>query len=75
MGQNMTQDDFIQLQDIAYLDWKHKKRSWRLHTNLTISIRSWALQHSEEVLFFQDVNEINGTQVPFTIGIQNTNSM
>ncbi len=69
-GQSMTQDDFIRLQDIAYLDWKHKKGSWRLHTNPTISIWSWALQHSEDVFFFQYVGEINGTQVPFTIGIQ-----
>ncbi len=69
-GQSMTQDDFIRLEDIAYLDRKHKKGSWRLHTNLAISIRSCALQHPEDVLFFQDVGEINGTQVPFTIGIQ-----
>ncbi len=27
VGQSMTWDDFIQLQDTAYLDWKHKKRS------------------------------------------------
>jgi len=66
----MTQDDFIQFQDIAYLDWKHKKGNWCLHTNLVISIRSWALQHSEDVFFFQDVGEINETQVPFTISIQ-----
>jgi hypothetical protein len=38
VNQSMTQDDFIQLQDIAYLDWKHKKKSWHLHTNSTISI-------------------------------------
>jgi hypothetical protein len=69
-GQSMTRDDFIRLQDIAYLDWKHKKGNWRLHTNPAISIRSWALQHPEDVFFFQDVGEINGTQVPFTIGIQ-----
>jgi hypothetical protein len=50
-GQNMTQDDFIWLQDIAYLDRKHKKGSWHLHTNPTISIWSWALQHPENVLF------------------------
>jgi hypothetical protein len=60
----------MRLQDIAYLDQKHKKGSWSLHTNLTISIWSWALQHSEDVFFSQDVNEINGTQVPFTISIQ-----
>jgi hypothetical protein len=52
------------------LDWKHKNRSWCLHTNPTISIQSWAFQHLEDVFFFQDVGEINGTQVPFTIGIQ-----
>jgi hypothetical protein len=68
-SQSMTRDDFIQLQDIAYLDRKHKKGSWHLHTNPIISIQSWALQHPEDVLFLQDVGEINGTQVPFTIGI------
>jgi len=70
VGQSVTRDDFIQLQDIAYLDWKHKKKSWRLHTNLTISIWSRVLQHLEDVFLFQDVSEINETQVPFTIGIQ-----
>ncbi len=39
-GQSTTRDDFIQLQDIAYLDRKHKKGSWRLHTKPAISIRS-----------------------------------
>jgi hypothetical protein len=43
-GQSVTQNDFIRLQNIAYLDRKHKKRSWRLHTNPAISIWSWALQ-------------------------------
>ncbi len=70
VGQSMTRDDFIRLQDIAYLDQKHKKGSWRLHTNLALSIRSWGLQHPKDVFFFQDVGEINGIQVPFTIGIQ-----
>jgi len=69
-GQSMTQDDFIRLQDIAYLDWKHKKGSWRLIINPEISIQSWALQHPKDVFFFQDVGEMNGTQVPFTTGIQ-----
>jgi len=41
-----------------------------IHTNLAISTRSWALQHSEDVFFFQDVGEINEIQVPFTIRIQ-----
>jgi hypothetical protein len=69
VGQSMTQDDFIRLQDITYLDRKHKKGSWDLHTNPTILIQSWPFQHPEDVFFFQDVDEINGTQVPFTIGI------
>jgi hypothetical protein len=56
------------------LNWKYKKGSWRLHTNPVISIWSWALQHLEDVFFFQDVGEINRIQVPFTIGIQ-TNDM
>jgi hypothetical protein len=52
------------------LDEKHKKWSWHLHTNPTISIQSWALQHLEDVFIFQDVGEINGIQVPFTTCIQ-----
>jgi hypothetical protein len=52
------------------LDWKHKKGSWRLHTNLVISIHSWAFQHPEDVFFLQNVGEMNGIRVPFTIGIQ-----
>jgi hypothetical protein len=66
----MTQDDFIRFQDIAYLDQKHKKGSWHLHTNPAISIWSWALQHSKDVFFLQGVGEMNRTQVPFTISIQ-----
>ncbi len=30
--QSMTQDDFIWLQDITYLDRKHKKGSWQIYT-------------------------------------------
>jgi len=30
-SEHMTQDDFLQLQDIAYLDQKHKKGTWCLH--------------------------------------------
>ncbi len=66
----MTQDDFIQLQDIAYLDGKHKNWSWHLHINPGFLIQSWVLQHLEDVFFLQDVSEINKTQVLFTIGIQ-----
>jgi hypothetical protein len=69
VGQNMTWNDFIQLQDIAYLDWKHKNGNWCLHTNPTISIQCWALQLPEDVFFFQNVGEINEIWVPFTIGI------
>ncbi len=51
VGQSMTWDDFIRLQDIAYLNWKHKKGSWHLHTDLAISIESWAPQHPKCVFF------------------------
>jgi len=40
VGESMTQNDFIWLQNIAHLDRKHKKGNWRLHTNLVISIES-----------------------------------
>ncbi len=69
-SQNMTRNDFIRLQNIAYLNQKHKKGSWCLHTNPTISIRFGAFQHPKDVSFFQDFGEIKETQIPFTIGIQ-----
>jgi hypothetical protein len=37
-GEWMTWDDFLQLQYIAYLNWKDKKGTWHLHTNSTLSI-------------------------------------
>jgi hypothetical protein len=49
---------------------KLKSKKWHLHTNLVILIQSWALQHPEDVFFSQDVGEIIGIQIPFTIGIQ-----
>ncbi len=51
VGQSMTWNDFIWLQNITYLDWKHKKGNWRLHTNLVISIWSWIFQHPENMFF------------------------
>jgi hypothetical protein len=70
VGEAMTRDDFIRQQDIAYLDCKQKKRSWRLHQNPAISLRTWAFSHLDDVFYFQDANEDNGIHVPFTIGIQ-----
>jgi hypothetical protein len=54
---------------ISYLDCKHKKGSWHLHKNLAISIRRWVLHHLTDVFYFQDVGEVNGIHIPFTIGI------
>jgi len=70
-GEAMIRDDFIRQQDIAYLNCKHKKGSWRLHKNPAISLRTWAFSHPNDVFYFQDANEDNGIHVPFTIGIQN----
>ncbi len=36
--ERMTSDDFLWLQDISCLNWKHKKGTWRLHKNATLSI-------------------------------------
>jgi hypothetical protein len=52
------------------LDRKHKKRSWRLHQNLAISLRTWAFNHPNDVFYFQDASEDNEIHVPFIIGIQ-----
>jgi hypothetical protein len=37
-SERMTKDDFLKFQEIAYLDRKHKRGTWRLHINLTLSI-------------------------------------
>jgi len=42
----------------------------RKGVDVYISIQSSTFEHPGDVFFFQDVGEINGTQVPFTIGIQ-----
>jgi hypothetical protein len=65
----MTKDDFIKQQDIAYLDCKHKRKSWRLDKNPAISLNTWAFSHPNDVIYFQDANENNGVHVSFTIGI------
>ncbi len=41
-----------------------------MHKNLTISIQSWALGHHEQIFFIQEVGQVNGIHVPFTLGIQ-----
>ncbi len=33
------------------------------------SIQSWVCAHPNDVFYFQDVGELNGIHVPFTIGI------
>jgi hypothetical protein len=69
-GKAMTRDDFIKQQDIAYLDCKHKKWSWRLHQNPAISLCTWAFSHPNYMFYFQDASEDNGIHVPFIIEIQ-----
>jgi hypothetical protein len=34
------------------------------------SIQSWVCAHPDDVFYFQDVSEVNGIHVPFTIRIQ-----
>jgi len=69
VGETITRDDFIRHQNIVYLYCKHKKGSWHLHKNSTISLHTWAFSHLNDVFYFQDVSEDNGIHVPFTIGI------
>ncbi len=40
-----------------------------MHKNPSTFVQSWVLQHVEDFFFFQKVGEINGIQVPITIGI------
>jgi hypothetical protein len=37
---------------------------------LSIFIQTWVFNHSKNVFYFQDADEINGVHVSFTIGIQ-----
>jgi 5,10-methylenetetrahydrofolate reductase len=52
------------------LDRKHKKGSWHLSQNPTISFHTWAFSHPNDVFYFQDASRDNGIHVPFIIGIQ-----
>ncbi len=51
-GEQMTWDDFLWLQDITYLEQKHKKGTWCLHTNPMFSIQSWVCAHPNDVFYF-----------------------
>ncbi len=66
-GKTTKKDEIIRQQDIAYLDYKHKKRSWHLHKNLAIFVHTWAFNHLNDVFYFPNVNEVDGIKVPFTI--------
>jgi hypothetical protein len=65
----MTRDNFIRQQNITYLNRKHKIRNLHLHKNPTISLRTWAFSHPDDVFYFQNANEDNGIHVQSTIGI------
>jgi len=45
VGEPMMKDDFIQQNDIIYMNLKHKEGSWSLHANPAISIQTWANSH------------------------------
>jgi len=51
-GEQMTWDDFMWFQNIAYLDQKHKKGTWHLHKNPTLSIQSWVCAQLNDVFYF-----------------------
>jgi len=46
-----------------------KKEVGVLYKNLVLSIQLWVNSHLDEIFYFQDVEEINGIQILFTIGI------
>jgi hypothetical protein len=60
VGEQMTRNEFLWLQYIAYLDQNHKRDIWRLHKNLALSIQSWVCAHLDDIFYFQDANEVNG---------------
>jgi hypothetical protein len=37
---------------------------------MTISFHTWAFNHPDDTFYFQNVSEINGIHVPFTIVVQ-----
>jgi hypothetical protein len=52
VGEQMTLNDFLWFQDITYLDRKHKRGIWPLHTNLTLFIHSWVCAHPDDIFNF-----------------------
>jgi hypothetical protein len=73
--ETMMRVDFVRQQNIVYLDGKHKRGSWRLHTNLAIFMATWAFNHLDCVFYFQYVGEVNGIKIPFTIGIHSPSQL
>jgi hypothetical protein len=41
----------------------NKNKNWCLHKNPIMSIQTWALNHIDDVFYFQDVGEINEIEV------------
>lgn len=70
----LTQHDFIQHQNIVYLNQKHKKGSYRLYNNNAIYVQYWALQHLEDVFFSRSWWSQWGSN-PIHIKHPNTKSM
>jgi hypothetical protein len=60
VGETMTRDDFIKQQNIVYLYYKHKKKTWRLHQNPAISLRTWPFSHPNDVFIFKMQVKIMG---------------
>ncbi len=65
----MTWDDFEWLQDINHLDQNHKKGIWHFAHKLGAFHLIMGLCSSWWFFYFQDVGEVNGIHVPFTIRI------
>jgi hypothetical protein len=40
-----------------------------LHNNPTVPIQSRVESHLDDIFYVEDIGEVNGIQVPFTIGI------
>jgi hypothetical protein len=64
VGEAMTRDVLIWQQYIVCLDCKHKNGNLHLHKNPTISFRTWAFNHPDDVFYFLNVSEANGIQTP-----------
>lgn len=78
-GGVITRDMLITPKDVRNIARKHAKETYMLHSNDAQSVRMWVQRNPDKVFHYTETNQtspvqvegqLNGDNIPFTIGIQ-----